>query len=342
MTESPADSARSAAFSLLDLIQGSVITQAIHVAARLGVADLLSGGPLTAAEVAEKAESDPEATYRLLRMLSGFTVFAEREDGRFELTPMAGALRTDAPVSMRGMAVLMGHPLFWEDWGHLYETVRSGEANMPVLRGMPAFDFLMSNPEYMGTFFQGMANLSGPETEPVIAAHDFSRFGTIVDVGGGRGGLIAGILQRATGSRGILFDAPHGTAEAPQVLEAAGVAGRCAIENGSYFEKVPSGGDAYLLKHTLHDFTEEQCLGVLSNIRDAINADGSLFVVEYVLPGHNERHIGNIIDLWLMHLLGAKERTADQYGELFAAAGFTLSRVIPTGSPVSIIEAVPA
>lgn len=342
MTASPVANDQSAAFSLLDLIQGAVITQAIHVAARLGIADLLREGPLAVEEVAKKAGSDPESTRRLLRALSGLSVFAEREDGRFELTPMAEALRTDVANSMHGMAILMGHPLFWEDWGHLFETVQSGEANLPVRRGMPAFDFLMSNPEYMGTFFQGMANLSGPETDHVVAAHDFSRFTKIVDVGGGRGGLIAGILRRASGSRGILFDAPHGTADAPQVLEAAGVADRCTIENGSYFESVPAGADAYLLKHTLHDFTEEQCLAVLKNIRDAISADGSVFVVEYVLPGNNTQHIGNIIDLWLMHLLGAKERTADQYAELFAAAGFKLSRVIPTGSPVSIIEAVPA
>jgi hypothetical protein len=139
----------------------------------------------------------------------------------------------------------------------------------------------------------------------------------------------------------VLFDAPHATADAGTVLEAAGVAGRCAIEHGSYFETVPAGGDAYLLKHTLHDFSEAQILAVLKNIRDAINPDGALFVIEYVLPGQNHRHIGNIIDLWLMLLLGARERSAEQYAELFAGAGFKLNKVIPTSSPVSIIEAIP-
>jgi hypothetical protein len=327
---------------LLDLIQGSVITQAIYVAAKLGIADILGEGPLGAGEIAERAGADPEATRRLLRALSGYSVFAEREDGRFELTPMAEALRDGAQDSMRGIALLMGHPTFWEEWAHLLSSVRTGEASMPVLRGMSPYEFLMANPEYAATFFQGMGSLSGPETEPVVAAYDFSRFGTIVDVGGGRGALLAGILQRAAGSRGILFDAPHATGDAAGVLEAAGVAGRCTIENGSYFESVPSGGDAYLLKHTLHDFTESQCLAVLKNIRDAISAEGSLFVIEYVLPGNNARHIGNIIDLWLMLLLGAKERTAGQYAELLAGASFSLARVVPTTSPVSIIEAVPA
>lgn len=342
MSATPTVRDQTAAFALLDLIQGSVITQALHVAARLGIADILSGGPLTSEEIAGKAGGNPEAVYRLLRVLSGYSVFAERSDGRFELTPMADALRGDAPDSMRGIALLMGHPLFWEDWGHLFESVKTGEANMPVLRGMGAHEFLMANPEYAGTFFQGMGNLSGPETDPIIAAHDFSRFGVIVDVGGGRGGLLAGILRRAGGSRGILFDMPHNIGDAPEVLAAAGVADRCTITHGSYFESVPRDADAYLLKHTLHDFSEAQIQAVLKNIRDAISADGSLFVIEYVLPGNNTRHIGNIIDLWLMLLLGARERTEQQYSDLLAAAGFKLSRVIPTASPVSIIEAVPA
>lgn len=342
MSASPAAGDQSAAFALLDLIQGSVITQAIYVAARLGIADILSGGPLTAGEVAKRSDADPEATYRLLRVLSGYSVFAERDDGRFELTPTADALRDDAPDSMRGIALLMGHPLLWEEWGHLFSSVRTGEANMPVLRGMGAYEFLMANPEYAVAFFQGMGSLSTPETGTVVAAYDFSRFGKIVDVGGGRGALLAEILKRASSSQGILFDAPHATGDAVPVLKAAGVAGRCTIENGSYFESVPSGGDAYILKHTLHDFTESQILAVLKNIRDAISADGALFVIEYVLTGNNTRHIGNIIDLWLMLMLGAKERTSAQYAELLASAGFKLARVIPTTSPVSIIEAVPA
>jgi hypothetical protein len=341
MSALPVARDQSAAFGLLDLIQGSVITQAIYVAAKLGIADILSAGPLTAGEIAKRADADSEATYRLLRALSGYSIFAERDDGRFALTPMASALRDDAPDSMRGLAVLMGHPLLWENWGHLIDSVRTGEASLPELRGMSAQEFLMANPEFAGAFFQGMGNLSGPETDPVIAEYDFSRFGQIVDVGGGRGALLAGILNRASSSRGIVFDAPHATGGADQVLEAAGVAGRCTIENGSYFESVPVGGDAYILKHTLHDFSEPQCLAVLKNIRDAISADGTLFVIEYVLPGNNTRHIGNVFDLWLMLILGAKERTSAQYSELLASAGFKLTRVVPTSSPVSIIEAVP-
>jgi hypothetical protein len=331
----------AAAFALLDLIQGSVVTQAIYVAARLGVADMLGDGPLPVAEMASRASVDAEALYRLLRLLSGYSVFAERDDGRFELTPMAEALRDEVPDSMRGIALLMGHPLFWEDWGHLLSSVRMGKASLPVLRGMGAYDFLKANPEFAMDFFRGMSNLSAPESGPVAAAYDFSRFAKIIDVGGGRGALLAEILQRASASEGILFDMPGSTDQAGPTLDAAGVAGRCVIESGSYFEAVPAGGDAYLLKHTLHDFSVDQSLAVLKNIRSAIKPDGSVFVIEYVLPGRNRKHIGNIIDLWLMLLLGAKERTAAEYGDLLAEAGFKLRQVIPTASPVSIIEASP-
>jgi hypothetical protein len=341
MSALPSVRDQSAAFALLDLIQGSVITQAIHIAAKLGIADIISDGSLTAEEIAERVGADPEATYRLLRMLSGYSVFAEQANGRFELTPMADALRADAPDSMRGIAVLMGHPLLWEDWGHLIDSVRTGEASLPQLRGMSGYDFLTANPEYAAVFFQGMGSLSGTETDMVLAAYDFSRFRKIVDVGGGRGTLLAGILKRASSSQGILYDAPFATADAGPILEEAGVSGRCMIENGTYFDRLPAGGDGYVLKHILHDFPESECLAILKNVREAIAADGTMLVIEYVLTGNNERHIGNIIDLWLLLLLGAKERTLPQYSELFAKAGFKLTKAVPTGAPVSIIEAVP-
>ncbi|MCO5971432.1 acetylserotonin O-methyltransferase [Actinoallomurus soli] len=342
MATSPAVRDQSAAYSLLDLIQGAVITQAISVAAKLGIADVLGDGPLPAEEIAKRVGTDPEATRRLLRTLSGYSVFAVRPDGRFELTPMAEALRDDAPDSMRGIAMLLGHSLLWEDWGHLLESVRTGEANMPKLRGMGAYEFLMANPEYAGVFFQGMRSMSDPETDPVLAAYDFSRFRTIVDVVGGRGALLAGILSRAPRSHGVLYDSESSTADAPQVFEAAGVAERVTIKNGTFFDKLPAGADAYVLKHILHDFQEPECLTVLKNVREAMASDGKVLVIEYVLNGNNERHIGNIIDLWLLLLLGARERTLPEYTELFAKAGLKVVGAVPTTSPVSIIEAVPA
>jgi hypothetical protein len=341
MSGMPAVQNQSAAYSILGLMQGSVITQAISAAAKLGIADVLSDGPLSAEEIAKRVGSDSAATYRLLRALSGYSVFAVQPDGRFELTPMADALRNNAPDSMRDMAILMGHPLLWEEWTDLISSVRTGEESLPQRRGMGTFEFFMANPEYAGVFFQGFRALSASETDPVLAAYDFSKFRTIVDLGGGRGTTLAGILSQAPGTHGVLYDSEQATADAPQVFEEAGVGGRVTIENGTYFDKLPAGADAYVLKHTLHDFKEPECLTVLKNVREAVAADSTVLVMEYVLNGNNERHLGNIIDLWLLLLLGAKERTLPEYTDMFAKAGLKVIRSVPTNSPLSIIEAVP-
>jgi len=332
---------QSATLSLLDLMQGSVITQAISVAAKLGIADVLGDGPLPAEEIAKRVGSDPDATYRLLRALSGYSVFAVQPDGGFGLTPMADALRDNAPDSMRGMAILMGHPLLWEDWGHLLSSVSTGEAHFPKLRGMGAFEFFMANPKYAAVFFQGFGSLSATETDPVLAAYDFSQFGTIMDVRGGRGDFLAGILSQAPNSRGVLYDSEQATADSPALFDAAGVGDRVTIENGTHFDKLPAGRDAYVFKHILHDLLEPDCLTVLKNVRQAIPPDGKLLVLEYVVNGNNERHLGNVIDLWLLLMLGARERTLPEYTELFARAGLKVVRAVPTTAPISIIEAVP-
>ncbi|GAB3258657.1 acetylserotonin O-methyltransferase [Kineosporia babensis] len=340
MTASPQVRDLSATYALFDLIQGAVITQAVSVAAKLGVADVLAQGPLSAGEIAQRVGSDPEATHRLLRTLSGYSVFSAQDDGRFALTPLGESLREDAPDSMRGLALLMGHPLMWEEWAHLGTSVRTGEANLPKLRGMGAYDFLMANPEYAGEFFLGMRSMSESETGPVVAAYDFSPYRTVVDVVGGRGTLLAGILQQAPQAQGILFDAERSTGEAPSVLAAAGVQDRATIRNGTYFDKLPAGADVYVLKHILHDFSEQDCLRVLSNVREAIADGGRMLVIEYVLDDPNQHHPGTVIDLWLLLLLGAQERTLQQYTDLFAKAGLKVTGCTPTGSPVSIIEAV--
>lgn len=330
-----------APLALLEQIQGSIVTQAIYVAAKLGIADRLGGGPLTAEEIAEQVDANPEATYRLLRLLAGHSVFAERDDGRFELTPMADALRSDAPTSMRQIAILMGHPIHWEDWSHLDESVQTGEASMPKHRGMSAWEFFQANPEYGAVFFGGMGNMSDLETEPVAAGYDYSRFSKIVDVGAGRGTLVAAILQQAPNAKGVVF-APSSVEDAQEVLDQTGVADRCTIEEGSFFDSVPSGADAYVLKHIVHDLPESQALTVLKNIRKAISPKGKLLLVEFVLGKGNNPHPGKLVDLWLLLLAGGKERTAEQYTELFAAAGFRLTRVVQTASAISIVEAEPA
>lgn len=330
-----------APIALLELAMSSFVTQAIHVAARLRIADVLRDGPLPADEIAERVGADPDAVARLLRMLASYRIFAEQGTGVFALTPMAEALRGDVPGSMRDLAVLMGHKLHWEDWGHLLETVRTGEPNLPKLRGMGAFEYFEADPEYGAVFMAGMGNLSALETEPILAAYDFSRYRTIVDVGGGGGALLAGILARATGSQGVLFDSRAADFGAEEVMRAAGVADRCTYDAGGLFDPVTPGADAYLLKHIVHDWPQEQALEILRNVRKAIVPEGRLLLLEFVSPEGNKPHPAKLVDLWLMLLVGGRERTESQYAGLLAAAGFALTRVVPTASALSIVEARP-
>jgi hypothetical protein len=329
-----------APFSLLELIQGSMVTQAIYVAAELRVAEALREGPLEPAQIARRVQADPEALYRLLRLLASYDIFAEHKDGRFALTPMARALLADAPMSMRGIAVLSGHPIHWEDWAHLVEAVRTGEPSLPKLRGMGAFEYLEANAEYGEVFTRGMGAMSDTETAPVLAAYDFSRYGTIVDFCGGQGGLLAGILRQATGSRGILSDPRVGENGAAAFLKEQGVAERCTIVDGGLFDAVPGGADAYVLKHVVHDWPQPQALEILKNVRAAMNPRGRVLLMEMVpSPRPNAPHPAKLVDLWLMLLVGGKERTAEQYAELLLEAGLRLERVVQTASAVSIVEA---
>ncbi len=327
--------------ALLELIQGAMVSQAISVAAQLGVADIVKDEPLPVDEIARQVQAHPEALYRLLRLLASLSIFEELDGRRFALTPMADALRADAPNSMRGMAVLMGHPIHWEDWAHLIDSVRTGDPALPKLRGMGAFEYLFANPEYGAVFFQGMGNLSAIETEPILGAYDFSAFGTIVDVGGGNGALLSRILQQSPASRGVLFDERAGMSGAEAVFAQAGVADRARIDAGGLFDPVTPGADAYLLKHIVHDWPEEQALQILRNVRQAAGDNGRLLLMEFVPPEGNAPHPGKLVDLWLMLLVGGRERTRAQYSELLSRAGFELEQVVPTASPLSIVEARP-
>jgi len=328
-------------FVLLQMIMGSMLTQAIHVAAELDFAGILADGPLAAAEIAQQAGSDPDASERLLRTLASFGIFAEAADGRFALTPLADALRADAPVSMRGMALLLGHPYQWEDWGHLIDSVRTGEPVMEKLRGMGGYEFLAANPDFAQVFEGGMGTLSDLETVPVAEGYDYAKFDTLVDVFGGRGAVLAEILQRAPATHGVLFDQRAEHLGAQKFLEEAGVTDRVSIDTGELFGAVPAGADGYLLKHIVHEWPEAKSLEILRNVRNAIRDDGTVLLVEFVLPDGNEPHPGKLVDLWLMILMGGRERTRSQYAELLGKAGFELTRVIETASSAAIIEAKP-
>ena len=324
--------------AVLDLMTGAWVSRAIYTATKFGIADVLSDGPRSAEEIALKVDANPDAVRRLLRMLASRGVFTQHGDGRFGLTPMAEALRADAPTSVRGIVLFFGHPSHWEHWGHLPYSVQTGRPSVDALRGKPMFEWLEDEPEFAVTFNEGMTSASDTEIEPVLAAYDFSRFGTIVDVGGGHGRLLAAILRKAPQSRGILFDAQSVVAGAPALLDAAGVADRTAVVGGSFFESVPSGGDAYVLKHIVHDWDESKVLEILRNVRSAMAANTRLLVIETVIPDDDREHLSKLLDLEMLVAGTGKERTAAEYTQLLNRAGFRNTRVIPTVGPASVVE----
>jgi hypothetical protein len=226
----------------------------------------------------------------------------------------------------------------FENIMHSLETGRTG---FEKAMGMPAFDYLARHPEEASLFSETMVGFHGAEPAAVAEAYDFSGAGTVVDVGGATGNLLGTILARHAGPRGVLFDLPHVVAGAPALLKTLGVESRVGIESGSFFERVPEGGDVYLLSHVIHDWSEEQCLTILGNCRKAMKPDGRLLIIEMVLPPGDEPHPGKILDIVMLVLPGGQERTAEEYAALLAKAGFRLERLIPTASAVSVVEAVP-
>jgi O-methyltransferase domain/Dimerisation domain len=328
-------------FALLYEISGVRTAQAVCTAAKFGIADALEDGPLTVEDIAIRVDAHPDAIARLMRLLSSRSIFARTADGRYRLTPMADALRTGSPVSMRAMALLTGSPEHWEHWGHLPDSVRTGSAFVPTLRGMSLFEYLETNPAFADIFNDAMTSVSNLAIKPLLAAYDFSRFRTIVDIGGGHGALIGAILQRSPASSGILFDLSSVTEGAPSVLGEAGVSHRCTIESGSFFTEVPLGGDAYVLKAIVHDWAEADAVRILKNVRSVMATDSTLLLIEMVIPEDRRPHTGKLLDLDMLLTNGGRERTSVEYAMLLEKAGFRMNRIVPTVAPMSIIEAAP-
>ena len=277
-----------------------------------------------------------------MRTLAGFGILAEGESQRFALTPLGEALKTGAPGSARSTLITFGGPAFWRAWEEIAYSLETGKPAFDKVWGMPIFDYLGQNPEAASHFSEAMVGFHGSEPPTVAEAYDFSGIKTVVDVGGATGNMLAALLSRHAGLRGVLFDLPHVVRDAPALLKARGVDARVTIEAGSFFERVPAGGDAYLLSHIIHDWSEEQCLTILGHCRAAMRPDGRLLIVETVLPEGNVPHQGKLQDLVMLVFPGGQERTEAEYAALLGKAGFRLRRVVPTTSVVSIVEAVPA
>ena len=316
------------------LIRGYWTTQAIFVAAELGVADLLGDGPKDPDELGKLAGVRADMLYRVLRALASIGIFAEDAEGRFMLTPLAETLRGDS--GQRAYARLHGQDLY-QTWGKLLDAVHSGNSGFSHAFGMPAFEYFSKHPDRGVVFDRAMTGHHGPEAGPMLDAYDFSGFDELVDVGGGNGSLLTAILRRHSRMRGVLFDLPRVVERAAPSMANAGLGERCRIVGGDCLKSVPSGADAYLLRHVVHDWSDEDAAIMLRNCRSAMKPDGKVLVVEIVVPAGNDPSFAKWMDL-MMVTYGGKERSEKQYRQLFGAAGLQLTRIVPTKAGISVIE----
>jgi hypothetical protein len=319
------------------LITGYWTTQMVYVAAKLKLADLLTAGPRTAEDLAQETNTHAPSLYRLLRALASLGIFAEDSEHRFALTPLAECLRTDVPGSQHALAVMSGEEHYL-GWGELLYSVQTGKTGFEKLYGMGVFDYLSQHEEQAKTFDAAMVGIHGRESQAMTDAYDFSQFKVLADIGGGNGSLLTAVLKKNPNLRGLLYDLPGVTQRAKDSIAAAGLADRIDIQAGSFFEKIPSGADAYLMRHIIHDWDDERSLTILRNIHKVIPATGKLLVVEGVIPPDNDPNFGKLLDLTMLTLPGGKERTEQEYRTLFNQGGFELTRIVPTAAEVSIIE----
>lgn len=330
----------SPSWHMTQVIWGAMRVQAISVVAALGIADLVAERPRTPEELAAMTNSHASALRRLLRAVATLAIFAEDTQGRFVNTPLSETLRTGHPASVRALAMMWGRPMFWAAWGEFRASVASGEPAFDRVFHEPFFERLEHEAEDASVFDAAMGSFSELELSAILTAYDFSKFSRLVDVGGGRGALLNGILAATPDLLGVLYDLPGVVAD-PAGL-AVSVGPRCEVVAGNFFESVPAGADAYLFKRIIHDWNDADALRILTTCRRAIRDDGTLILIDWVLRSPNEPDLGKFMDLHMLVMLGGRERTEADFRGMFAEAGFALTRVIPTGGPHSIIEGKPA
>jgi hypothetical protein len=331
-----------ALMAMMQMLSSRWVSQPLYVAAQLSIADLLKDGPKPIDELANATGTHARSLYRLLRALASVGIFAEGEDGRFELTPLANCLQTNVDGSVAAMAIMFAQEWHSRPWEHLLESVKTGKTAFELVYGKKAFEYLAENPEAGKIFDNAMTGITATHNIAIVAAYDFSSISKLADIAGGHGSLIAAILNANPKMEGILFDQPHVIAGAVPLLESQGVADRCKLIAGNFFESVPAGCDAYIMKSIIHDWDDEQALAILKNCRKAMTRKNSkLLLVEVVIPAANEASMGKLIDLEMLVMAGGRERTEAEYRTLLGAAGFELTKIIPTESPVSLVEAMP-
>jgi hypothetical protein len=327
---------------LLQIGTGYVLSSALYVIAETGVADHLSAGPKTAADLAKATNTNEDALYRIMRLLASVGIFEEAGPRAFGLNGPSALLQKLHPHSVRDLVVFIADPFHNQVYANLIESLRTGASAGEKTVGMPIFEYLGKNPAYSEIFNRAMTNLSAAVIPAAIEAYDFGGIGTLVDVAGGHGEVLINVLRKYPKMRGVLVDLGHVVEGATPRFAAAGVADRAQTVAGDFFKAVPPGGDAYLMKHIIHDWNDAKATQILRNIRTAIgNTHGRLLLLEGVIAPGAAPGFGKVLDIEMMVFPGGRERTADEFRALFAGAGFELTSITPTRSPVSVIEARP-
>ena len=345
MTEhtTPAAAALPPEAQLMQLTSGCLVAPAVYVVTKLRIPDILKDGPMTSSQLAEKTATDPDALYRALRATASVGVFEERADRVFANSPLSDTLREDWPRSTKALTLWMLEPAHWRVYGDLMYSVKTGKSAWDNVYGEPCFESLFGSMRDLGDIFnQAMTSYSLQTIPPILAAYDFSGFGTIADIAGGYGHVLGAILREYPSAKGILFDLPVVLDGAAPMLESYGVRDRVQLVTGDFTEGIPIVADCYILKHIMHDWYDEKNEKILRNIRASMPETAKILIVDAIVPGPSEPHFSKFLDLEMLMLPGGKERTEDEFRALLVSSGFELNRVIRTQSNVCIIEAVKA
>jgi O-methyltransferase domain len=326
--------------ALMQLIFGKQITYSLAGVARLGVADHMDATPVPVEELAAKVGAHAPSLFRVMRLLASVGVFKETPARRFGLTPVGALLKTNVKGSLRYLAMLFGDEWTTRAYEHFVDCVRTGSDGVTKAYGKHSFDFLAERPDQAGTFQRAMSNFSVVAAQAILDTYDFTGIRRLADVGGGQGVLLASILKRYPQMQGILYDLPEVVDGVPQD-RFAGCGGRVSIESGSFFERVPSGCDAYVMKHIVHDWNDDHCRTILSLMREQLPPNGRVLICEMVIGDDPGPAPAKMLDIeMLVMTVGGKERSTEEFRDLFASAGLRLSRIVPTTSPVCIVEAL--
>jgi hypothetical protein len=342
MPETSTQSAADPQILLSQLLFGKQMTYCLSGVARLGVADHMDATPMPVEEIAARTGAHAPSLYRVMRMLASMGVFKEEPGKRFALTPAGELLKSNAPGTMRYFAIMFGDEWTTRAYEHFTDCMRTGQDGVSKAYGKHVFDLLAERPEQSDTFQAAMTSSSTMAGKAVADAYDFSGIKRLADVGGGQGALLGSILRRYPDMQGVLFDRAEIVAGVPK-NQFSGCEGRIAIEPGSFFERVPSGCDAYIMKHIIHDWSDEHCCKILALMRENLPKNGRVLVCDMVVTGEPGPTPAKMLDIeMLVMTVGGKERTQEEFSELFASCGLRLNRIVPTERPICVVEAMPA